>query len=103
MLIKESLDSLYRWLSNNNKYSHLVSSITESVFELTFDELQNLFLQAISLSNTSNEIDSDLQVCLGILFYLQNDYNKAVECFHTAVLVKPNVSFSLILYFFIKK
>ncbi|CAF1221215.1 unnamed protein product, partial [Adineta ricciae] len=44
----------------------------------------------VSLSDTSRDIDFDLQVCLGILFYLYEDYTKAAECFQVAVLSKPN-------------
>jgi len=57
---------------------------------LAFEELQELFLQAVSLSNNPNDIDSDLQVCLGVLFHLPGDYDKAAECFNTAVLAKPD-------------
>ncbi|CAF4762166.1 unnamed protein product, partial [Rotaria socialis] len=57
---------------------------------MAFEELQELFLQAISLSNNPNDIDSDLQVCLGVLFHLPGDYDKAAECFNTAVLAKPD-------------
>jgi hypothetical protein len=31
-------------------------------FRLAFEELQELFLQAVSLSNNPSDIDSDLQV-----------------------------------------
>lgn len=67
---------------------------------MVFEELQELFLQAVSLSNNPNDIDSDLQVCLGVLFHLPGDYDKAAECFNTAVLAKPNVSFNRILLSF---
>lgn len=99
MLTNEALDSLRKWLANNNKYSHLLSNrrsqattTTEPrlIDELAFEELQELFLQAVSLSSNPNDIDSDLQVCLGVLFHLPGDYDKAAECFNTAVLAKPD-------------
>lgn len=99
MLTNEALDSLRKWLANNDKYSHLLSNrrsqITTTneprlIDELAFEELQEVFLQAISLSNNPNDIDSDLQVCLGVLFHLPGDYDKAAECFNTAVLAKPD-------------
>jgi hypothetical protein len=87
MLTNQALDSLRKWLANNEKYSHLLSNrrsqtttdesrlIDEYVlylkifyfilfflFRLVFEELQELFLQAVSLSNNPNDIDSDLQV-----------------------------------------
>jgi hypothetical protein len=90
MLTNQALDSLRKWLANNDKYSHLLSNrrsqittdesrlIDEYVFvfelfhfprlnflflfRLAFEELQELFLQAVSLSNNPSDIDSDLQV-----------------------------------------
>ncbi|UJR26474.1 hypothetical protein I4U23_007801 [Adineta vaga] len=98
LLTNEALDSLRKWLENNDKYSHLVSNRRSQATldeprlldELAFEELQELFLQAVSLSNNPSDIDSDLQVCLGVLFHLPGDYDKAAECFNTAVLAKPN-------------
>ncbi|CAF1487300.1 unnamed protein product [Adineta steineri] len=98
LLTNEALDSLRKWLANNDKYSHLLSNrrpqtTTDEprlIDELAFEELQELFLQAVSLSNNPSDIDSDLQVCLGVLFHLPGDYDKAAECFNTAVLAKPN-------------
>ena len=90
LLTNEALDSLRSWLANNEKYSHLLSNrrsqatsnaeprlIDEYVlcscplncdraspfsFRLLFEDLQELFLQAVSLSNNPSEIDADLQV-----------------------------------------
>ncbi|CAF4587960.1 unnamed protein product [Rotaria sp. Silwood1] len=100
MLTNEALDSLRKWLANNEKYSHLLTNRRSQtttttdeprlIDELAFEELQELFLQAVSLSNNPNDIDSDLQVCLGVLFHLPGDYDKAAECFNTAVLAKPD-------------
>jgi peroxin-5 len=98
MLTNQALDSLRKWLANNDKYSHLLSNRRSQITtdesrlidELAFEELQELFLQAVSLSNNPSDIDSDLQVCLGVLFHLPGDYDKAAECFNTAVLAKPD-------------
>ncbi|CAF0742079.1 unnamed protein product [Didymodactylos carnosus] len=100
LMTNEALDSLRKWLSNNEKYSYLLetqSATNDSakrsmdiVDESAFEELQELFLQAVSAPYFSHEIDSDLQVCLGILFHLPGDYDKAAECFNTAVHAKPD-------------
>ena len=90
LLTNEALDSLRSWLANNEKYSHLLSDrrsqatsnaeprlideyvvgssrlnccrTTSFSFRLLFEDLQELFLQAVSLSNNPSEIDADLQV-----------------------------------------
>ena len=93
MLREDALDCLYRWLENHERYCHLLSrGNKERNSRLTFTSLKNLFFQAVSVSNTSSDIDFNLQVCLGILFYLYEDYTKAAECFQVAVLSKPNVN-----------
>ena len=38
------------------------SILFSGIFRLAFEELQELFLQAVSLSNSPSDIDSDLQV-----------------------------------------
>lgn len=91
MLTNEALESLRQWLLNNDKYSHLLADrrsqttnnneprlideyvldsfsrfirriLLSNPFRLLFEELQELFLQAVSLAANPTEIDADLQV-----------------------------------------
>lgn len=63
-------------------------------FRLTSENLRDLFLQTISLGNTSDEIDFDLQVCLGILFYRQNDLVNALTLSPSFIRARYNLGIS---------
>lgn len=61
-------------------------------FSRDFIDLQEIFLKAVRESaSTPSKIDPDLQCCLGILFHLSSEYDKAADCFKTALQIKPNV------------
>lgn len=60
---------------------------TVPIYEL-YDSVSAQLLQA---ARTQNEIDADVQVALGVLFYNSGQYDKSVDCFDTAVKVRPNV------------
>jgi peroxin-5 len=64
-----------------------------------FMDLQEVFLRAVrhaatttTATNNGNNstIDPDLQCCLGVLFHMSSEYDKAADCFRTALQVKPN-------------
>ena len=62
MQTTEAFNSLYQWLANNRKYSKSLSSRPSYTHRLTFEDLKDLFFQAISPSTISTSIDADLQV-----------------------------------------
>lgn len=57
----------------------------------THDRITELFLNVARTQHGQNQMDPDLQIGLGVLFYTNGDYNRAQDCFVTALNVKPKV------------
>ena len=111
-----AFDSLIKWIKHHSDYAHLLKNdeqasrlLTESellnaqqttpfymatlsvVHARDFIDLQEVFLKAVRESSLKpQKIDPDLQCCLGVLFHLSGEYDKAADCFKTALQIKPN-------------
>ncbi|GAP83607.2 putative peroxisomal targeting signal receptor [Rosellinia necatrix] len=83
--------TLERWLSI--RYPSIIapaelSPATELGFtdrQQLHDKVTNLFIQAARLSPDGEHMDPDVQVGLGVLFYGAEEYEKAVDCFSSAL------------------
>ncbi|KAJ5626115.1 hypothetical protein N7510_002424 [Penicillium lagena] len=83
--------TLERWLSH--KYPQIinpndVSGDADLGFtdrQLLHDRVTDLFIQAAQLSPSGAQMDPDVQVGLGVLFYCAEEYDKAVDCFSSAL------------------
>lgn len=83
--------TLERWLSI--KYPQIVdpndlSSDADLGFtdrQLLHERVTDLFIQAAQLSPSGEHMDPDVQVGLGVLFYCAEEYEKAVDCFSSAL------------------
>ena len=49
------------------------------------EKVTQLFLQAAQMNPSGQDVDVDVQVGLGVLFYGSEDYEKAVDCFTAAL------------------
>ncbi|XP_053625952.1 peroxisomal targeting signal 1 receptor [Plodia interpunctella] len=80
--------SLLDWLKASPKYSDLVPRDVDPM-PLVLSSLEtlvkSLYLKAVQLN--PSEIDPDVQNALGVIFNLNQQFDKAVDCFKTALMV----------------
>lgn len=83
--------TLERWLSVKYPTVHppdQVSEATDIGFSdraILHERVTNLFIRAAQLSPSGEQMDPDVQVGLGVLFYGDEDFEKAVDCFNAAL------------------
>ncbi|SAM81853.1 related to PEX5-peroxisomal targeting signal receptor [Ustilago bromivora] len=56
----------------------------------SLNRVTDMFLQAARQGNSAGQIDPEVQVGLGVLFYTQSAYEQAQDCFNTALSARPN-------------
>jgi len=83
--------TLERWLSVKYPQVHAPDQVSEAsdvgFTEQTIlhEKVTNLFIKAAQLSPSGTQMDPDVQVGLGVLFYGDDDFDKAVDCFNAAL------------------
>ncbi|KAK7005663.1 dihydroxy-acid dehydratase [Favolaschia claudopus] len=84
---------LLRWLQARFP-SHPVPAETiaavasNSVWD-THARLTEVFLDLARMQHGHGELDPDVQIALGILFYTNSDYDRAKDCFESALSARP--------------
>ncbi|KAI9020071.1 hypothetical protein CLU79DRAFT_756987 [Phycomyces nitens] len=86
---EDAYECLEQWIVNNNKYKHLAQrgGMPKTV-EGRHEYVTNIFLEA-ARSFPGEEMDANVQVGLGVLFNVSEEYEKAIDCFRAAVQSRP--------------
>ncbi|KAG0347803.1 Peroxisomal membrane signal receptor PTS1 [Podila humilis] len=84
--------TLENWLAT--KYPGIVSAGAPPAASIssweTHGRVTDLYLQAVRTAPEGANMDADLQVGLGVLFYGSGEYDKAVDCFVAGLKVRPS-------------
>lgn len=89
----DAYNCLEQWISNHEKYRHILK---ESELGKNYqdpvkrhDFITSIFLEA-ARTFPGKEMDADVQVGLGLLFNMSEEYQKAIDCFKAALVTKPH-------------
>jgi peroxin-5 len=96
-----ALKMLNQWMKVHPKYSNLVTNEIDAaggideiassrIRGMELELTQELFLRAVQQNAKTENFDPDVQEALGVLFNLSSEYDKAVDCFQTAIQISPD-------------
>jgi tetratricopeptide (TPR) repeat protein len=88
----DAYNCLEQWIAHNPKYKHSLQKKLGQNYsdeKKRHDYITHLFLQAAQSLPGGEEMDADVQVGLGVLFNMSEEYGKAVDCFKAALITCP--------------
>jgi peroxin-5 len=99
-------DSISEWVNRNERYADAVSAFNASshpqseVGMTSHENFQRLIECLIAMARSdvvgAGEVDADIQIALAVLLNTNEDYEKAQDCFRTALAVRPEVRDSFV-------
>ncbi|KAF9482155.1 TPR-like protein [Pholiota conissans] len=88
-------DAVHEWVSRNEKYQDAVREFRSPLPQgknLSMVERYNQLIACLitmARSETTGDIDADIQIALAVLLNTNEEYEKAQDCFRTALAVRP--------------
>ena len=86
---------LLRWLQARYSEYPIPSGAEESLKKSAWhshDVVTDAFLTVARAQHAHGIIDPDVQIALGVLFYTNGNFDRAKDCFETALVERPGVS-----------
>ncbi|KAI8091251.1 uncharacterized protein B0P05DRAFT_526748 [Gilbertella persicaria] len=83
----ETYRCLEAWMAHHPRYKHMIQAkdMNEKALHAY---ITRLFLEAARISPGS-DMDPDVQIGLGVLFHIAQEYDKAIDCFQSALVLRP--------------
>jgi peroxin-5 len=93
-----TLEAITSWVSQNTKCKGAVERFNalhpvdpQSTLSQRYSRLIRCLI-SLATSDTSGEVDADIQIALAILLNTNEEFSKAHDCFRAALAVRPDVS-----------
>jgi peroxin-5 len=92
-LMEEAYSAIESWISNNPAYRHLLNGAASPTRGQARHQflLQKLMEAARLNTSTSQGLDANVQIALGVLLNTSQDFDKAVDCFEAGLSQYPQV------------
>jgi len=89
---RASHSMLLRWLRARFPDAPISPDVQEAVTQSPWhshETVTEAFLNVARRQHTQGVIDPDVQLALGVLFYTNNEYDRAKDCFEAALSLRP--------------
>lgn len=88
----KALETLRTWVTNNPKFLGLEVTHDEYSDGTLMDEVMQLILSVAAHSPN----DAEVQVLLGVLYNISQDFDSALDCFHKALESSQSIDYNLL-------
>lgn len=85
---------LLRWLSARYPTFPITGEVWKSLAESAWhshERVTEAFITLAREQHANGQLDADVQIGLGVLFYTNGQYDRAKDCFEAALSVRPSV------------